>query len=84
MNGVNEEKLVPVYSGDMWQAQLVKGLLDANAIVCAIKDDSTGILTSSYALAVGEVVVIVNEGDEAAARKVIEENTIPDSPETDK
>ena len=32
MNGANEERLVKVFEGNVWQAQLVKGLLDANAI----------------------------------------------------
>lgn len=82
MNGVNEEMLVTVFSGGLWQAQLVKGLLDANAVECELKDNS-GILTSSYAIAEGEVAVIVNEADEELARKVIEENTIPEAPDAE-
>mgnify|MGYP003297834443 CR=1 FL=1 len=82
MNGVNEEKLVTVFSGGLWQAQLVKGLLDANAVKCELKDNS-GILTSSYAIAEGEVAVIVNEADEDLALKVIEENTIPEAPDAE-
>lgn len=80
MNGANEEKLVQVFAGNLWQAQLVKGLLDANAVPCMINDETIGAVTSQYAPNVGDVYVMVTEENEAQAIKVIEENTIPDAP----
>ena len=83
MNGANEEKLVQVFAGNLWQAQLVKGLLDANAIPCTLNDETIGAVTSSYAPNVGDVVVVVNEEDEKAALEVIEGNTIPEAPDVE-
>lgn len=81
MSCTNEEKLVQVFAGTLWQAELVKGLLDANAIPCVIRDNSIGAVTSSYAAFEGDVLVIVNEDDEARALEVIKMNTIPDTPQ---
>ncbi len=80
MNGANEEKFVQVYAGNLWQAQLVKGLLDANAVPCVINDETLGAVTSHYAPNVGDVYVVVNEADKERALEVIEQNTIPDTP----
>lgn len=80
MNGANEEKFVQVYAGNLWQAQLVKGLLDANAVPCVINDETLGAVTSYYAPNVGDVYVVVNEADKERALEVIEQNTIPDAP----
>ena len=81
MNGANEERLVKVFEGNVWQAQLVKGLLDANAIPCIIKDETVGAVISQYAPNIGDVYVIVDQEHEAQALKIIEENTIPDAPQ---
>ena len=80
MFGANDGKGVAVYAGTLWQAQLVKGLLDANAVPCVINDETMGAVTSHYAPNVGDVFVVVNEADEAKALEVIEQNTIPDAP----
>lgn len=80
MNGANEEKFVQVYAGNLWQAQLVKGLLDANAVPCVINDETLGAVTSHYAPNVGDVYVVVNEADKDRALEVIEQNAIPDAP----
>lgn len=80
MNGANEEKFVQVYAGNLWQAQLVKGLLDANAVPCVINDETLGAVTSHYAPNVGDVYVVVNEADKERALEVIEQNAIPDTP----
>lgn len=78
MSGAKEEKLVQVFSGNLWQAELVKGLLDANAVPCVIIDESIGAVTSPYSSTAGDVLVAVDEEHEAAALKVIEENSIPE------
>ncbi len=74
MSNVNEEKLVQVFAGTLWQAELVKGLLDSNGIPCDIKDNTIGAVTSSYAGLDGDVLVIVNETDEERALEIIAEN----------
>ena len=71
MADVNKEKLVTVFAGTVWQAELKKGLLDANDIPCAIMDETIGAITSSYAGLEGEVLVVVNEEDEARALEII-------------
>lgn len=80
MNGANEERFVQVYAGNLWQAQLVKGLLDANAVPCVINDETLGAVTSHYAPNVGDVYVVVNEADKDRALEVIERNAIPETP----
>ena len=77
MNSVNEERLVQVFAGNVWQAQLVKGLLDANGIPCAINDETVGAVISQYAPNIGDVYVVVTEENKEKALKVIKENTIP-------
>ncbi len=78
MKSINEERLVQVFAGNVWQAQLVKGLLDTNGIPCAINDETVGAVISQYAPNIGDVYVVVTEDNKAKALKVIKENTIPD------
>ncbi len=82
MNNVNEEKLVQVFAGNVWQAQLVKGLLDTNGIPCAINDETVGAVISQYAPNIGDVYVVVTEENKEKALKVIKENTIPENTQT--
>ncbi|MBQ5644814.1 MAG: DUF2007 domain-containing protein [Bacteroidaceae bacterium] len=74
MVDVNKEKLVTVFAGTVWQAELIKGLLDANGIPCAIMDETIGAVTSSYAGLEGDVLVVVPEDEKAQALRVIEQN----------
>ena len=75
MSGTGEERLVKVYNGTLWQAQLVKGLLDANSVDCMIVDETIGAVTSFYAsLDGGEVYVVVNEKDEECALELIKKS----------
>ncbi|MBQ2809029.1 MAG: DUF2007 domain-containing protein [Bacteroidaceae bacterium] len=82
MNSVNEERLVQVFAGNVWQAQLVKGLLDANGIQCAINDETVGAVISQYAPNIGDVYVVVTEENREKALKVIKENTNPENTQT--
>ncbi len=75
MNDANKEKLVTVFAGTIWQAELIKGLLDANDIPCAIMDETIGAITSPYAGFDGGVLVVVNEEDKAAALEIIKNNS---------
>ena len=72
MNGTDKDKLVQVYAGTLWEAELIKGLLDSNAVPCAIEDYSIGTVTSPYLPGGGDVVVVVNEADKEQAMKIIE------------
>lgn len=74
MSKADEERLVQVFAGTLWQAELIKGLLDSNGIPCDIKDNTIGAVTSSYAGLDGDVVVIVNKKDEHRAMETIERN----------
>ena len=74
MVDVNKEKLVTVFAGTAWQAELIKGMLDANDIPCAIMDETIGAVTSSYAGLEGDVLVVVPEDEKAQALEVIEQN----------
>lgn len=67
-----KEKLVEVYAGTLWQAEVVKGLLDANSIPCAVINETIGAVTSPYSPTSGDVVVVVEEKDKARAADVIE------------
>lgn len=82
MKSINEERLVQVFAGNVWQAQLVKGLLDANSIPCAINDETVGAVISQYAANIGDVYVVVTEENKEKALKVIKENTIPENTQT--
>ena len=67
----NKEKLVTVFTGTVWQAELIRGLLETNNIPCAIMDETIGAITSSY-LGMGKgVLVVVNEDDEEKALEII-------------
>ena len=75
MTDENKEKLSTVFTGTVWQAELIKGLLDANGIPCAIMDETIGAITSSYAGFDKGVLVVVNEADKEMALRVIENNS---------
>ena len=67
----NKEKLVTVFTGTVWQAELIRGLLETNNIPCAIMDETIGAITSSYAGFDKGVLVVVNEEDEKKALEII-------------
>ena len=66
-------KLVEVYAGTLWQAEVVKGLLDANEIPCAVIDETIGAVTSPYSPTSGDAVVVVDEKDKERAGEIIEQ-----------
>ena len=73
MNDENKEKLVTVFTGTVWQAEIIKGLLETNEIPCAIMDETIGAITSSYAGFGKGVLVVVNEEDKEKALEIIKE-----------
>lgn len=65
------DALVEVYDGTFWDAEVTKGLLEANGIQCMLKDESLGsVLAEGIG---GGVKILVREGDYALAKKVIDE-----------
>lgn len=67
--------LVEVYRGDLWEAELVKGLLEANGVQAMLKNETLSVLTSPYFNMGGGVVVLVNKEEQVYAEKVVKENT---------
>lgn len=65
--------MVEVFRGTLWEAELVKGLLESAGVSAMIKDESLSTVTSPYITAGGEVRVLVNKEEEVYARKVVAE-----------
>lgn len=64
---------VEVFSGSLWEADLVKGLLEASDILSMLKDETLGVVTSPYSGIGGQVKVLVDEADFDEAKRIIEE-----------
>ncbi|MBR5892807.1 MAG: DUF2007 domain-containing protein [Bacteroidaceae bacterium] len=77
---VVQNHLVKVFNGNLWQAELVQGLLEANNIACMLKNDTLSAVTSLYTSIGGEVWVLVNDCDEEAALALIGENVLESNP----
>ncbi len=73
--------LVKVFSGDRWQAELVKGMLEANGIEAMIKDESLALVTAPYSSVGGAVLVMVMDDKYDQAKTIIEENEETDQKE---
>ena len=65
--------MIKVFEGNLWEAQLIKGLLESNEIDSMIEDDTMGAITSPYLNAGGDVKVLVNDDDVERAKLVIAE-----------
>jgi hypothetical protein len=75
-----QNHLVKVFNGDLWQAQIVQGLLEANNIACMLKNDTISAVTAPYITVGGEVWVLVNDCDEEAAMQLIAGNSLESNP----
>lgn len=64
---------VEVFGGTPWEAEVVKGLLEANNIPAMLKDETLGSVTAPYAGLGGEVKVLVDEADYGAALQLVNE-----------
>lgn len=72
----DKTKLIEVYTGSLWEAELVKTMLGDNGVEAALKDALLPNLTVS-AIAI-DVAVLVNEKDYESAMEVVrayEKNT---------
>ena len=70
MEAKNYDSLIEVFRGDLWEAELIKGLLKS-----MLKDETPlSAVTSSYGG--GSVCVLVNKEEEVYARKVVAERKV--------
>ncbi len=65
--------LVEVFRGNLWEAELVKGLLKSAGVEAMLKDEPLSAVTSPYSDMGGEVLVMVNKEEEVYAKKVVAE-----------
>lgn len=71
MKAEDKSKLIEVFKGSLWEAELVKGLLEANGVKSATKDGiAFNIALPETAI---DVAVLVNEEDYEAAMQVMRE-----------
>ena len=76
----SQHKLVKVFSGSLWQAQIIQGLLEANHIVSILENDTLSAVTSPYATLGGEVWVLVHMRDQETAVELISTNSLSSIP----
>ena len=67
--------LVEVFQGNLWEAEIIKGLLSSAGVESMIKDETMSAVTSPYTDAGGKVLVLVNKEEEVYARKVVAQKT---------
>lgn len=78
MADINYEALVEVFKGNLWEAELVKGLLESEGVQAMIKDETLSAVTSPYSGMGGAVLVMVNKEEEVYARKIVAERKVSD------
>lgn len=76
MEGKTYGSLVEVFRGNLWEAELVKGLLVSAGVDAMIKDETLSAVTSPYLNMGGEALVMVNKEEEVYARKVVKERKV--------
>ena len=72
MEAKSYDSLVEVYRGSLWEAELMKGLLESAGVSAMLKDETLGLITSPHKEVSGQVLVLVNKEEEVYARKVVE------------
>lgn len=71
----SNEKLAEVFAGTLWQAEVIKGMLESNNITCTVLNETIGAVTSPYSLTAGDYIVMVNESESKRAAQIIEKNS---------
>lgn len=59
-----------IFSGNLWEAEIIKGLLQSEKIPCMVRDETLGAVTSPYLTIGGQVKVLVNDEDYQAALRI--------------
>ncbi len=60
-----------VFEGSLWEAELVKGLLQAENVDCMLRDETLGAVTSPYLTSGGNVKILVNDEDYQRAGRIV-------------
>ena len=60
-----------VFEGSLWEAEIVKGLLQAEEVDCMLRDETLGAITSPYLSSGGNVKILVNDEDFQRAYRVV-------------
>lgn len=60
-----------VFEGSLWEAEVVKGLLQAQEVDCMLRDETLGAITSPYLTLGGDVKVLVNDEDYQRASLIV-------------
>ncbi|MBQ8867756.1 MAG: DUF2007 domain-containing protein [Bacteroidaceae bacterium] len=61
-----------VFEGSLWEAEVVKGLLQAEEVDCMLRDETLGAVTSPYLTLGGNVKVLVNDEDYSRASQIVD------------
>ncbi|MBQ7877978.1 MAG: DUF2007 domain-containing protein [Bacteroidaceae bacterium] len=73
------ERYAKVFCGDLWQAQIIQSLLEANHIECILRNELQAPFSSTRERE-GKVWVLVSNYDEIIAIAVIKESSRPSNP----
>ena len=60
-----------VFEGSLWEAEIVKGLLNTEDVNCMLRDETLGAITSPYLTLGGKVKVLVNDEDYQRAMSIV-------------
>ncbi len=60
-----------VFEGSLWEAEIVKGLLQAEEVDCMLRDETLDAVTSPYLTLGGNVKILVNDEDYQRATKIV-------------
>lgn len=60
-----------VFEGSLWEAELIKGLLQTENMDCMLRDETLGAVTSPYLTSGGNVKILVNDEDYQRASRIV-------------
>ncbi len=75
-----QNHLIKIFGGNLWQAQLVQGLLEDNDIPCVLRNETMSAVTSPYATLGGEVWVMIDERNREMAESVLNKECVSSAP----
>lgn len=65
------DRLVPIFKGREFEAELVKGRLEANGVAAMIMNNSMSAIFSTYSIVSGGVTVLIHPQDEERAKQIL-------------
>lgn len=60
-----------VFEGSLWEAEIVKGMLQAAEVDCMLRDETLSAITSPYLTLGGNVKILVNDEDYQQANQIV-------------